>query len=147
MSNARPGRTIFIASWAANVLFAITAVPVALGVEGLDVAAVVVAVALFLVSLPIWGYAFVVAFVRSAHGDDVTVGRLFLFDPGAPRDVRWRLYGALGICVVIAGATAAANPFGVLVPMLPLGLVGVWGARHGHYLPRAAYSRGREGSA
>ena len=31
-----------------------------------------------------------------------------------------------------------ANPFGVLVPMLPMGLAGLWGARHGVYPPRPA---------
>ena len=30
---------------------------------------------------------------------------------------------------MIAAATVSANPFGVLVPMLPLGFVGLWGAR------------------
>jgi hypothetical protein len=122
-------------------------VPVALGAERVDVLAVVVAVALFLVSLPVWGYAFVVAVARSARGEVVTLARLFLVDPGAPRYAQWQLYGALVVCVVIAALTAAGDPFGVLVPMLPLGLVGVWGARHGHYEPRSAYPHRRQRSA
>jgi len=138
-----PGRAIFRTSWAGNVLFAVIAVPVALGFDAFDVAAVVVSVALFLVSLPVWGYAFFVAASRSAGGEDVTLGRMYLFDPGAPRPAQWQLYGSLTVCVVIAAATAAANPFGVLVPMFPLGLLGVWGARHGQYPPRSAYPRGR----
>ena len=36
----------------------------------------------------------------------------------------------------VAAATAAAEPFGILVPMLPLGLLGLWGARHGVFPPR-----------
>lgn len=147
MTTDHSGRAVFVVAWAANVLFAVTAAPVALGAESLDVVAVVVAVALFLVSLPVWGYAFAVAVARSARGEDVTVARLFLFDPGAPRYAQWQLYGALAVCVVIAAVTAAANPFGVLVPMLPLGLVGVWGARHGHYQPRSAYPHQRQRSA
>jgi hypothetical protein len=138
-----PGRGIFRASWASNVVFAVAVVPVALGVEALDTPAIVVSVALFLVSLAVWVYAFLVAASRSAHGDDVTVGRMYLVDASAPRDAQWQLYGSLGVCVVIAAATAVANPFGVLVPMLPLGLVGLWGARHGRYPPRPAYPQGR----
>jgi hypothetical protein len=143
VNTEHPGRIIVGVSWAANGLFVATAAPVALGVDALNVAAVVIAVALFLVSLPVWVYAFVVAATRSARGDDVTLGRLFLVDTDAPRAAQWQLYGALGACVVIATATAAANPFGVLVPMLPLGLVGLWGARHRRYPPRPAYPRGR----
>ena len=37
---------------------------------------------------------------------------------------------------MITAVTASADPFGVLVPMLPLGLVGLWGARHGEFRPR-----------
>jgi hypothetical protein len=141
----QPGQLIFRTSWTANALFLVTAAPVALGVDAFDVAAVVVSVGLFLISLPVWGYAFFVAASRSAHGEDVTLGRMYLFDPGAPRAAQWQLYGSLAACVLIAGATAAANPFGVLVPMLPLGLLGLWGARHGEYPPRSAYPRDREG--
>jgi len=36
----------------------------------------------------------------------------------------------------VTAATALAEPFGVLVPMLPLGLLGLWGARHGVFPPR-----------
>jgi hypothetical protein len=147
MTTGRTGRAVLVVAWSANVLFAVTAAPVALGAESLDVVAVVVAVALFLFSLPVWGYAFAVAVARSARGEDVTLVRLFLLDPGAPAYARWHLYSALAVCVAIAAATAAANPFGVLVPMLPLGLVGVWGARHGRYPPRSAYPHRRQRSA
>jgi hypothetical protein len=143
VSDDRSGRAVFVSSWAANALFASTAVPVALDVEALEVPAVVVAIALFLVSLPVWAMAFVVAATRSARGEDVTLAGVFLVAPGAPRYARLHLYGALAVCLVIAAATAAADPFGVLVPMLSLGLVGLWGARHGRYPPRSAYPRGR----
>jgi hypothetical protein len=55
--------------------------------------------------------------------------------------VRWLLYGSLVVCLAITVATASANPFGVLVPMYPLGLVGLWGARHGVYPPRKTMPR------
>jgi hypothetical protein len=47
------------------------------------------------------------------------------------------------VCILVVAATAAPNPAAVLVPMLPMGLVGLWGARHGVYPPRPA--RGGQG--
>jgi hypothetical protein len=40
------------------------------------------------------------------------------------------------VCLAIAAGTAAWEPFGVLVPMLPVGLAGVWAARYGTFPPR-----------
>jgi hypothetical protein len=132
-----PGRRILWTSWAANVVFAATAVPAALGVRAFDDISIFVAVAFFLGSLGVWFYALGAAVVRSSRGDNVVVGNLFLFEGPVPKAVRWHLFGALGVCLVITAATAAAEPFGVLVPMLPLGLVGLWGARHGTFPPRS----------
>lgn len=132
------GRGIVAGSWIGNALFAATAIPAALGVDALDSAAVATALALFFASLPVWAWAFVVAASRSALGDDIAVANMFGSVGAAPRGVRLHLGGSLGACVVIAVATAAAEPFGVLVPMLPLGLLGLWAARHGTFPPRRA---------
>ena len=97
------------------------------------------ALALFLCSLPVWLYAFGLALVRSSRGDDIAVG-----EPVLPAGFRAGRRCASScsarsrVCVVVALATAWANPFAVLVPMLPLGLVGLWGARHGAFPPGAA---------
>jgi len=135
-------------SWATDGLFAVTAVPAALGVDGLDDTAVAVALGFFAVSIPVWVYAFGLAVVRTTRGDDVVVASLFFLQGSAPRRVQLELLGALGACVLVAAATGAANPFGVLVPMLPLGLIGLWGARHGTYPPRGRSTGGpmKEGS-
>jgi hypothetical protein len=137
-----PGRAVIGASWAGNALFAVTAVPVALGVDAVDDAAVAVALVLFFASLGVWVWALFAAFARSARGDDVAVTTLFLLEGSVPGRVRPLFYGSLGVCLLITVATASANPFGVLVPMYPLGLVGLWGARHGVYPPRRAGGRG-----
>ena len=131
-----PGRAIIRASWASNVVFAVTAVPVAAGVDALDGAAVAVALLLFLISLGVWTYAFVIAVQRSAQGDDIVVGSLFLMQGPVPRRVRWHLFGSFALSLAIAAGTAVGDPFGVLVPMLPLGFVGLWGARHGVFPAR-----------
>ena len=130
------GRMIEAVAWAGDLAFAVTAVPAALGVGALEDPAIVVCLVLFFVSLGVWTWALGAAMVRSAQGDDVAVTTLFLIEGRVPGRVRWSLYGSLGACVVVTVATAAANPFGVLVPMLPLGLIGLWGARHQVYPPR-----------
>jgi hypothetical protein len=135
---AEPGRGLRALSWLATFVFAATAIPVALGVDAIDDAAVAVTLGLFLVSLGVWTWALVAAAVRTTRGDDVAVTTLFLVEGAVPGRVRWSLYGSLLVCLAIAAATAAANPFGVLVPMFPLGIVGLWGARHGTFPPRRA---------
>jgi hypothetical protein len=130
---AADGRVIEGVAWAGNVAFAVTAVPAALGVEALEDPAIVVCLVLFFVSLVVWTWALVAAALRTAAGDDITVFTLFLFEGQVPRRTRWSLYGAFLVCLAVTVGTAAANPFGVLVPMLPLGLVGLWGARHQTY--------------
>jgi hypothetical protein len=132
------GRWIVVTSWVTMAIFAIVAVPDALGVSAFDSAVVAVSLTLFLASLPVWAYAYFVGLARTARGDDVTVSSLFFLKPSAPPDVRRHLLGAFAACLVITVVTAAANPFAVLVPMLPLGLAGLWGARYGTYPPRKA---------
>jgi hypothetical protein len=134
-----PGRAIIRSSWVGNAIFAVTALPAAFGVDALEPVAVVVALALFAVSLGVWAWAFAVAVARSAGGENIVVGNLFLLEGSAPKPVRLHLFGALGICLVITAVTASADPFGVLVPMLPIGLIGLWGARHGVYGPRPGF--------
>jgi hypothetical protein len=131
------GRAIILASWVADAVFMVTANPAALGVDAYEDVAVGTALGLFFVSLAIWTWAFAVAVARSAQGDDIVVANLFGTIGDASRAIKIQLFGALAVCILIAAATAASNPFGVLVPMLPLGFVGLWAARHGTFPPRA----------
>jgi hypothetical protein len=133
---AHGGRGIVVASWVGVALFALTAIPAAAGVSGFDVATLVVDVTLFLVGIVVFLWAFAVALVRSSQGDDIVVASLFLVQGPVPRPVRGRLFAALVVAVVIAGATGTADAFGILVPILPLGFVGLWGARNGVFPPR-----------
>ena len=130
------GRAIVRAGWGANALFALTAVPVAAGADGLIGVAIGAALILFLIAIGTFVYAFGVAMARSAHGDDVAVANLFFLQGSAPAPVkRAFLLVFLGSLAITAG-TAAGEPFGVLVPMLPIGLAGVWAARYGTFPPR-----------
>jgi hypothetical protein len=124
------------ASWVSVALFAATAIPTAAGVSALDVAGLATAVTLFLVGIAVWVWAFGVALARNANGADIVVGTLFLVQGSAPRSVRVQLFVALAASVAIAAGTGTSDAFGILVPMLPLGLVGLWGARHGVFPAR-----------
>jgi hypothetical protein len=131
-------RSIELASWVTLGAFVVTIVPDAAGLHAFDGVAAIVALALFLASLPIWCYAFGLAVVRNARGDDVTVGNLFFLIGSAPDDVRRRLLTVVGISVLVAAGTAWANAFAALEPMMPLALLPLWGALHGTFPARPA---------
>jgi hypothetical protein len=138
------GRWIVVVTWATLAVFVVTIGPDALGVSAFDDLSAGVALTLFLVSLPIWFYAFGLAVVRAARGDDVSVGSLFFLHSSAPSDVRRWMVGAFVASLVVAAATAYANPFAVLEPVLPLALMGLWSARYGEFPARAVDPRPAE---
>lgn len=131
-----PGRAIVNFGWAANVLFAITAVPVALGADALLGVAIAVALVLFVVAIGTFVYAFAVGVTRTTRGDNVAVANLFFLQGSAPRPIQRDFLLVFLASLVITAGTAAWEPFGVLVPMLPVGLAGVWAARYGVFPPR-----------
>jgi hypothetical protein len=132
----RQGRGIVTTGWIANALFAVTAIPVAAGVDDLLGVAIVVALLLFLVAVGLFVYAFAVGLARSTRGDNVAVSNLFFLQGSAPKPVRRTFLVLFLVCLLITAGTAAWEPFGVLVPMLPIGLAGTWAARYGVFPPR-----------
>jgi len=139
--NVEAGRGVIVFGWVANALFLVTAVPAAAGVDAFVGPAVLVALALFFVSLGAFVYAFVLAAARSANGDNIAVANLFFLQGSAPRPVQVQFLAMFCVCTVIACATVVWAPFGVLVPMLPVGLAGVWAAREGTFPPRLPPTR------
>lgn len=130
------GDRILLASWASVAVFVVVAVPAAAGVAAFDDPAVAVALSLFAIGLLVWVWSFAVAIARTTRGDNVVVSNLYFLAGSAPRRVQWHLFGALAASIAVAAGTAASNPFGVLVPMLPLAFNGLWAARHGVFPPR-----------
>ncbi len=130
------GKRIVHASWASLALFGAVSIPDTLGLHALEDATTAVSLALFGIGIAVWLYAFAYAVVRSARGDDIVVASWVFLDGSAPAGVRRHLLGATGVSIVLAAIAAVANPFGVLVPLLPLGLAALWGARHGAFPPR-----------
>ena len=95
--------------------------------------AAALSLALFAVALGVWVWAFAVAAARSGAGDNIAVGSLFLVEGSVASEVRRPLYWSFFASLLITAVAASSNPFAVLVPMLSLGLVGLWGARHGEF--------------
>jgi len=103
----------------------------------------VVSVVLFVVGTGalLWAYALGVARSRT---DVVSIpGLFFLAGTAAPRDVRRPFRIALVVEIVAVVVAAAIRPysevaFGILAPMFGLGLMGMWGGRHGAFPPKAA---------
>ena len=93
----------------------------------------------------LWGYW---TAVQRSRTDNISVAALyFLVDKCAPQSVARQMNCALGVQVVVAVATAISRTttdgragstlaFGVLVPMMGLGLKGLWGATYGAFAPR-----------
>ncbi len=124
------GRAIVLrAGWIANAVFAVTAIPAALGVDAMIDVAIGVALRAVPHRVGAFLYAFGVGLARSTRGDNVAVANLFFLEGSATRDVQRTFIVMFVVCLVIAVATIVAEPFGVLVPMLPPGLAGVWAAR------------------
>ena len=132
------------AAVASTAVLAVTAVGADF-IEPLRLAALLVALALFLGGAGAMLVAYGLAVARSRH-DTIAVGGLFfLAGDVAPTAVRNRLRAALAAQVAIGVTTAAVRPFtslafGVLAPLAALGLTGVWAARHGRFPARATHS-------
>ena len=138
---ADAGRGIIVFGWAANAIFLVTAVPAAAGVDAVEGVSIVVALVLFFVAIGAFVYAFVLAAARSAAGDNIAVANLFFLHGSAPRPVQRQFLAMFGVCLLVAVATVVWAPFGFLVPMLPIGLAGVWSARYGTFPPRLPPTR------
>ena len=93
----------------------------------------------------LWGYW---TAVQRSRTDNISVAALyFLVDKCAPQSISRLMNGTLGVQVVVGVATAISRTttdgrtgstlaFGVLAPMMGLGLNGLWGATHGTFTPR-----------
>ncbi|NNE74375.1 MAG: hypothetical protein HKN26_11975 [Acidimicrobiales bacterium] len=138
------------ATWGGTVVFVLTA-----GVAVLVEAALIVSVPVALLLFAIGVVTFAMAFLRSAgrsRSELVTVPGTYFLVGSAPAGVARSMRLALAVQVIVALATAAIRPFsgvafGILVPMFGLGMIGLWGARHGRFEPRpvpAGPKRSRE---
>lgn len=130
-----PGVRIVSASWLSTAAFTATAVSDRVGVDALELPATLTALSFFAAGFVVWLIAFARAVSRS-RTDEIALSGLFFLVGSAPRPIQVQLLGSLAVAVLVAGATASAAPFGVMEPVLPLALLGLWGARYGEFPPR-----------
>ncbi len=143
-----PGQAIVNADFAGTGVLVGTSVGGVLLPDSLGLVHAVVSCVLFAVGTGamLWAYALG---VNRSRTDAVTLGGLFfLADGAAPPEVRRAFRVALAVQVVAAVAAASIRPFtqvafGVLAPMLGLGLMSAWGGRYGTFGPREERRRRR----
>ena len=143
-----PGQRIVLVNTVLTVVFTLSALAAVVFFEQpWKVIAVTVCLVCFSVGVLafLWGYW---TAVQRSRSDNISVAALyFLIDNSAPRTVSRQMNFLLGVQIVVAIATAIARSstdgkagstlaFGVLVPMLGLGLNGLWGANYGEFAPR-----------
>ena len=143
-----PGQRIVLVNTVLTVVFTLSALAAVVFFEQ-PWKAIAVTVCLVCFSVGVlaflWGYW---TAVQRSRTDNISVAALyFLIDNCAPRAVSRQMNTLLGVQIVVAIATGIARSstdgkagstlaFGVLVPMLGLGLNGLWGANHGSFGPR-----------
>ena len=130
-----------ILAWAGTGVFVAVATLATLLPDDVARPAAVVDVVLFAIGVVAFLWAYGIAIARSRTDRLSIAGLYFLAGDVAPVDVRIRLRLALAVQIVVAIVSASIRPytsvaFGVLVPMFGLGLMGLWGARHGRFPAR-----------
>jgi hypothetical protein len=118
---------------------------------------VVVSLGLFAVGVATFLLGFFAAVQRS-RTDEIAVSQLFFLAGNvAPKNVKQPMLVALAAQTLVGIACAIARPstdgksgsvlaFGVLVPMLGLGLNGLWASTHGAFAQRAVPDSSTEGT-
>ncbi len=137
----QPGTPIIVGTWVSTAIFVVSS-GLAVGVEGLRIAGAVVSLVLFAAGIVAFLIAFAIAVGRSRI-DAIGIGGLFFLAGSSPKPVQRSMMAALALQTVVAFGAAFARPFtalafGILVPMLGIGLAGLWGARYGRFDPRRA---------
>jgi hypothetical protein len=131
------GRLCRAAVWSTGLFVVVSLLAAALPDTFMPVS-VPVDLVLFAVGCGAFVWAYGLAIGRSRYEVLTMGGVFFLGDGVAPPEVSRLLRLTLAVQVVVAVAVAAARPFtalafSVLVPVLGLGLMALWGARHGRF--------------
>ena len=139
-----------LAVWS-TVAFTVVSLAAAAAPDPLEYVSVPLDLVLFAVGCGAFLWAYAVAIGRSRYEALTMGGVFFLGDGVAPSRVARTLRAALAIQVVVAVAVAAVRPFtalafAVLVPMLGLGLMPLWAARHGRFAAKGTDAGAHEHS-
>lgn len=132
-----PGSWLTTISMLTTLVFCVVTVLAAIDPHRFMASFFVVAVVLFVSGLGVFGLAILGMALRS-RDDQLSIAGVFFLSGSAPRSVQTRLIGAFAVQIAAAVAGAVIRPFtplaaGTLVPMLGLGMIGLWAVRHGHF--------------
>ena len=138
-------RILQAATWS-TILLAVTATAAVVAPDTFALPYAVLASAAFAAGCGAFLWSYAIALGRS-RTEELSVAGLYFLSGSAPQAVRRRLLGALSAQSVVVVAAASIRPFtavafGVLAPMLGLGLAGLWAARFGSF-PERTDPRGR----
>jgi len=124
----------------ATIAFTIAAVLAAIFPDPLDIPFAVFSTILFGIGTIAFLWAYAKAIERSRE-HDVSVAMIYGMSGVAPKEIRRKFHLLTFVQSAVAITTAAIRPFspqafGILVPMLGIGLAGLWAARHGTFTER-----------
>jgi hypothetical protein len=137
----QPGAPLVSLDRAGTVALVLTSVGASLLPDGFALVHAGLSLLLFAVGTGALLWAYGIGIGRS-RTDLVDIPGLFLLSgPVAPESTRRSFRAALAVQVVVVVAAASIRPFtevafGILAPMYGLGLMALWGARHGAFPPR-----------
>ncbi|MEM7094347.1 MAG: hypothetical protein AAF567_15205 [Actinomycetota bacterium] len=140
LGESAPGESIWGSNVWASAIFTVFAVLAAIFPGPLRIPFAVFSCVLFAIGTLAFLAAYGQAIGRS-RTDAITIGGIYGLSGSAPKGVQRRFHLMTAFQTVVAVTTAAMRPFtaqafGILVPMLGLGLGGLWAARHGVFGPR-----------
>lgn len=135
-----PGNDLYRFDLYATVVFTVAAVVATIFPGPLRIPFAVLSCVLFAIGTVAFLWAYGKAIERSRE-QDVSVAMIYGMSRVAPREVRLKFHLLTFAQSAVAIATAAIRPFtaqafGILVPMLGIGLAGLWAARHGTFAER-----------
>lgn len=147
---APPWQWLLVASRAGTAVLCVAIVLGAVWPDRAGVAVQVVALVLFGAGSLALLRAYAVA-VRRSRTEQLSTMAVFVGMPGAPRSVRTELRLAAGLQFAAGLTGAAVRPFGplafgILAGVYGLGVIALWGARHGDFPGRTPHTaRRRDG--
>lgn len=134
------GQDLYRANLYATIAFTIAAVVAAIFPDPLGIPFAVFSCVLFGAGTIAFLWAYAKAIERSRE-QDVSVAMIYGMSGVAPKAIRRKFHLLTFVQSAVAIATATIRPFspqafGILAPMLGLGLAGLWAARHGTFAER-----------
>ncbi len=150
---SQPGKWVMHLCLLGTVGFAVISVSAVIFPDALELINVIYSLVLFAIGCVAFVWAFFVAAGRSRL-ETLSVAGIYFLAGSAPNQVGWYFRILLFVMLCLAFTTAGIRPFtsqafGVLAPMLILGLMGLWGAKWGSFpannLQRSRQMAGQDG--